>query len=206
MNEYCSFLEAILFAAGEPVPVARISLILQISEAEVVTAAQQLDSRYKENGHSLRVLQLGDKLQICTAPEYNPVIIRILEQRKPPALSQSALETLAIVAYYQPATAAYISKIRGVDSGYTISSLAEKGLIEQKGRLEAPGRPVLYGTTDLFLRTMGIVQLSELPKLPDLTASEGVLELQKAIDALSMEKDMQLTIAETAPENDGAEP
>ena len=93
-----------------------------------------------------------------------------------------------------------------MDSGYTISSLAEKGLIEQKGRLEAPGRPVLYGTTDLFLRTMGIVQLSELPKLPDLTASEGVLELQKAIDALSMEKDMQLTIAETAPENDGAEP
>ena len=94
------------------------------------------------------------------------------------------METLAIVAYYQPVTAAYVSRIRGVDSSYSVSSLTEKGLIESKGRLEAPGRPTLYGTTDLFLRTMQISDLSELPKLPEIASTEGIQQLQQAIDAL----------------------
>lgn len=196
MIDLCSSLEAILFAAGEPVPAARISLVLNEEESNILSAAGELNRTYLNHNHSLRILQMGEKLQLCTAPEYNAMIVKILEQRKPPSLSQSALETLAIVAYYQPATAAYISKVRGVDSAYTISSLNEKGLIESKGRLDAPGRPVLYGTTDLFLRTMGIVQLSDLPKLPELTASEGVAELQKAIDAICLEKDVQMTIDE----------
>ena len=101
-----------------------------------------------------------------------------------PSLSPAALETLAVVAYYQPATAAYISRVRGVDSAYSVSSLVEKGLIEGKGRLEAPGRPVLYGTTDLFLRTMQIRDLSELPPLPEIASTEGIEKLQQAIDAL----------------------
>lgn len=194
MMDLYSSLEAILFAAGEPVPVARISLVLSEKESDILSAAGELNQTYINHSHSLRVLQMGEKLQLCTAPEYNALIVKILEQRKPPTLSQSALETLAIVAYYQPATAAYISKLRGVDSTYTISSLNEKGLIEPKGRLEAPGRPVLYGTTDLFLRTMGIVQLSDLPKLPDLSASEGIAELQKAINTLHQEQDAQTVL------------
>jgi len=194
MMDLCSSLEAILFAAGEPVPAARISLVLNEEESSILSASGELNKTYEHHNHSLRIIQMGDKLQLCTAPEYNALIVKILEQRKPPSLSQSALETLAIVAYYQPSTSAYISKIRGVDSAYTISSLNEKGLIEPKGRLDAPGRPVLYGTTDLFLRTMGIVQLSDLPKLPDLVASEGIVELQKAIDAICLEKDVQMTI------------
>ena len=111
-------------------------------------------------------------------------VTKILEQRRPPSLSSAAMETLAIVAYYQPVTAAYISRIRGVDSSYSVSSLTEKGLIEGKGRLEAPGRPTLYGTTDLFLRTMQITNLSDLPKLPEVASTEGIQQLQQAIDAL----------------------
>ena len=94
------------------------------------------------------------------------------------------METLAIVAYYQPVTTAYISRVRGVDSSYTVTSLAEKGLIEGKGKLEAPGRPTLYGTTDLFLRTMQISSLSDLPPLPEIASVEGIAKLQQAIDAL----------------------
>ena len=99
-------------------------------------------------------------------------------------LSQSALETLAIVAYYQPVTRAYIDRVRGVDSSYTVGALTERGLIEICGRLEAPGRPALFRTTDVFLRTMGISQLSQLPPLPELAGSEGVEKLQQAIHEL----------------------
>lgn len=194
MIDIYSSLEAILFAAGEPVPVARISLVLNVGEEDVLSAAGELDRLYVKYDHSLRVLHINDKLQICTAPEYNPVITKILEQRRPPSLSQSALETLAIVAYYQPATNAYISRVRGVDSSYTISSLTDKGLIEAKGRLEAPGRPTLYGTTDLFLRTMGVSSLDELPPLPEMVSSESTVKLQETIEALQKEQEVQLSI------------
>ena len=188
MTNYCSALEAILFAAGEPVPISRISLILGISEETVEDAAEELIEVFRVEKHSLSVVRIGDKLQLCTSPEFAPVIAKILEQRKPPSLSPAALETLAIVAYYQPVTAAAISRIRGVDSSYTVASVVEKGLIEGKGRLEAPGRPTIYGTTDLFLRTMQIRELSELPPLPEIASTEGIAQLQQAIDALQ-EKD-----------------
>ena len=194
MVDLCSSLEAILFAAGEPVPTARISLVLDAAESDIFTAAEELNSQYLKNGHCLRILTMSDKMQLCTAPEFNQIIIKILEQRKPPALSQSALEALAIVAYFQPVTTAYINKVRGVDSSYTIGSLADKGLIEIKGKLDAPGRPSLYGTTDLFLRTMSISQLNELPPLPDLAESDAVQKIREAIDALQMNTPVQLAI------------
>ena len=99
-------------------------------------------------------------------------------------LSQSALETLAIVAYFQPVTRAYIDRVRGVDSSYTVGALMDRGLIEIAGRLEAPGRPALFRTTDVFLRTVGISRREELPPLPELSGSEGVEKLQQAIDEL----------------------
>ena len=198
MTNYCSALEAILFAAGEPVPISRISLILGISEGAVEEAAEELTEVFRAEKHSLSVIRMADKLQLCTSPEFAPVIAKILEQRKPPSLSPAALETLAIVAYYQPVTAAAISRIRGVDSSYTVASLTEKGLIEGKGKLEAPGRPTLYGTTDLFLRTMQIRELSELPPLPEIASTEGIAKLQQAIDALQQQNPLQeqLTITE----------
>ena len=198
MTNYCSALEAILFAAGEPVPISRISLILGISEGAVEEAAEELTEVFRAEKHSLSVIRMADKLQLCTSPEFAPVIAKILEQRRPPSLSPAALETLAIVAYYQPVTAAAISRIRGVDSSYTVASLTEKGLIEGKGKLEAPGRPTLYGTTDLFLRTMQIRELSELPPLPEIASTEGIAKLQQAIDALQQQNPTQeqLTITE----------
>ena len=182
--DICSALEAILFAAGEPVKLARLSLILETDEQELGSIAAELAQRYEREGRGMRILRLDDKLQMCSAPDYAPLITRALEQRKPPMLSQSALETLAITAYFQPVTRAYIDRVRGVDSSYTVGVLVERGLIEVCGHLEAPGRPALFRTTDVFLRTMGVSSLEELPALPDMSASEGVEKLQKAIDEL----------------------
>lgn len=179
-----SAIEAILFAAGEPVSAARLSLVLDTDEQELYTAAAELAERYEREGRGMRILRLGDKLQMCSAPDYAPLISRALEQRKPPMLSQPALETLAITAYFQPVTRAYIDRVRGVDSSYTVGALTERGLIEPCGHLEAPGRPALFRTTDVFLRTMGISELSQLPPLPDMTGGEGLEKLQKAIDEL----------------------
>ena len=177
-------LEAILFAAGESVPLARLSLVLDTDETELEQIARELAARYEREERGMRILFLEDKLQMCSAPDYAPLIIKTLEQRKPPMLSQSALETLAIVAYFQPVTRAYIDRVRGVDSSYTVGALMDRGLIEIAGRLEAPGRPALFRTTDVFLRTVGISRLEELPPLPELSGSEGVEKLQQAIDEL----------------------
>lgn len=185
MNKNAAALESILFAAGDPVPVARISLIMNISEDDVIDAFNELKESYSFGGHSLNVIRVGEKLQICSSPEYSSFISKILETRKPSMLSGPALEALSIVAYYQPVTQAYINKLRGVDSSYTIGALCEKGLIEAQGRLEAPGRPVLYGTTDLFLRTMGISNLSELPPLPDMQKSDAMEKILEEIEQLS---------------------
>lgn len=186
--------EAVLFAAGEPVPVARLSLILGVGEEDVLLAGQELADQFEREQRGIRVLRLEDKLQMCSAPEYAPVIIKALEQRKPPMLSQPALETLAIVAYFQPVTRAYIDQVRGVDSSYTVSMLNERGLIEICGRLEVPGRPSLFRTTDQFLRTFGLQKLEDLPHLPDMTQSDGVDKLQKAINDLQDASDGQLML------------
>ncbi len=192
-----SAIEAILFAAGESVPVDRLSLILDTPEDEVLNIAMELAERYVAENRGIRLLKLENKLQLCSAPEYAPFISKVLEQRKPPMLSQPALETLAIVAYFQPVTRAYIEQVRGVDSSYTISTLTERGLIEVCGRLDVPGRPSLFRTTDAFLRTMGVSELSMLPQLPELTGSEGVDKLQSAINELQNAANVgQITMSE----------
>ena len=190
-----SAIEAILFAAGESVPVARMSLVLDTDEHEILRISAELAQRYEAEGRGMRILRLDDKLQMCSAPEYAPFITKTLEQRKPPMLSPPALETLAIGAYFQPVTRAYIEKVRGVDSSYTVSVLVERGLIEACGRLDAPGRPTLFRTTDVFLRTMGISRLDQLPELPDMNNGEGLEKLQEAINQLQeTEKDGQITM------------
>ena len=184
MSDLSSAIEAILFAAGESVPIARISLVLAVDETAVEECAKQLQAQYIENNRGIRILRLDDKLQMCSAPEYSAYIGKILEQRKPPMLSQAALETLAIVAYFQPVTRAYVEQLRGVDSSYTVSVLCERGLIEECGRLEVPGRPAVFRTTDVFLRTMGVSSLDELPDLPEVSESEGMENLKNAIELL----------------------
>lgn len=191
-----SALEAILFAAGEPVPAARISLILEQDEETVWDAAWELSEQYEKEGRGIRILKLDKALQMCSAPEYAAVIGKTLEQRKPPMLSQPALETLAIVAYFQPVTRAYIDQVRGVDSSYTVGVLIDRGLIERCGKLDVPGRPSLLRTTDVFLRTMGISELSQLPTLPDIATGDAAKKLEDAIEKLSTVGDNQMSIEE----------
>ena len=201
MFEISSAIEAILFAAGESVPVARLSLILEATEGEIDYAAAELAEKYEREGRGMRILRLDDKLQMCSAPEYAPYITKTLEQRTPPKLSQSALEALAVVAYFQPVTRAYLDQVRGVDSSYTVSVLQQRGLIEPCGKLDAPGRPALFRTTDVFLRTMGISELSQLPPLPDMTSGEGIEKLQNAIDELQNKDPQQISLNDIADES-----
>ncbi len=199
MMDLKSALEAVLFAAGEPVPAARLSLILALPEEDVFSAAAELAESMAREERGVRVLRLGDSLQMCSAPEFAPLILKTLEQRRPPSLSQPALETLAIVAYYQPVTRAYVDQLRGVDSSYTVGMLAERGLIEPCGKLDVPGRPTLFRTTEHFLRIMGVEKLEDLPPLPDITQSESVEKLQKAIAELQ-KSDGQIAMEELGQE------
>ena len=198
LNEIAAALEAILFAAGEPVPAERVALVLGEELQRVFDAASLLETRYTEMGSGICLLRLDQKLQLCSAPAYAETITRALEQRKPPKLSAAALEVLSVVAYYQPVTRAYIDQIRGVDSSYTVGILIERGLIEPCGKLEVPGRPTLYRTGDVFLRTMNIRSLDELPALPDVGTDEGIIELQNKIEALqSGELEGQLSFSDS---------
>jgi len=194
INELSSAIEAILFASGESVPISRIAQVLGVGEKEIRHAADELAEEYEKNIRGIRLLRLESSLQLCSAPEFSQLITMALETRKPPRLSPSALEVLAIVAYYQPVTRAYIDQVRGVDSSYTVGVLTERGLIEACGKLDVPGRPTIYKTGEVFLRTMGISDLDQLPALPDIANDEGIIELQNKIDALrSGELDGQMS-------------
>ncbi|MGI6029403.1 MAG: SMC-Scp complex subunit ScpB [Candidatus Heteroscillospira sp.] len=194
-QECKSAVEAILFASGDPMPAERIALVLGADTDTVFDCASELAEEYENNRRGIRLVRIRDSLQLCSAPEHALSITRAMEQRRPPRLTQTALEVLAIAAYFQPVTRAYIEQVRGVDSSYTVALLTERGLLEPCGKLEAPGRPTLYQTTPLFLRTMGIQSLEELPPLPDLSGDEGVQKLQEAIAALSA-NDEQMTMSE----------
>lgn len=203
-HELKTALEAILFAAGEPVPAGRLSLVLQTDVEELLRLAEELAAEYEHEDRGVRLLRMDDRLQLCSAPDCAPLILKALEQRKAPSLSPAALETLSIVAYYQPATRALIEKMRGVESSYTVSVLQERGLIAPCGRLDAPGRPTLFATTDAFLRVMGIHSLQELPPLPEGTGSEGVEQLRKKIASLTGEEQnpAQTDLFQDAPDGE----
>ena len=180
-----SAIESILFASGEPVPAQRIGAVLGVDTDTVFDVAEKLKDSYSFERRGIRLVRLDKSLQLCSAPENAEYVRRALETRKPPQLSQSAMEVLAIVAYYQPATKAYVEQVRGVDSSYTIGVLLDKGLIEACGRLAVPGRPVLYATTKNFLRAFSLESIDELPPLPELdTDSEGQMRIENAIQAL----------------------
>ena len=189
-----SALEAILFASGEPMPAERIALVLGVEEDAVHRAAARLSEQYRAAERGIRLVRLNNAYQLHSAPEFSEQITRILEQRRPQKLSPASMEVLAIVAYYQPVTRAYIEKMRGVDSSYTVSALVNRGLIEPCGQLEVIGRPTVFRTTDLFLRTAGISRLEDLPELKETSGNEAVQELEKKVQQLQQSGD-------SAPEN-----
>ena len=158
-------IEAILFAAGEPVETERMANAVQCDPDEVDRAAKSLMDRLAYERRGIRIVHLEKAYQMCSSTEMSAYITKALETRKPPKLSASQLEALTIIAYYQPATKAYVEQIRGVDSSYSVGALLNKHLIEECGRLNVPGRPILYRTTADFLRTFGLESLDELPEI-----------------------------------------
>ncbi len=165
-------IEAILFASGASVELARIAQALELPGAEVQTQLDSLIEDYNSSQRGIMIIKLNDSYQMVSRKDYAAQIRTVMDLRRNTPLSQAALEVLAVVAYNQPVTKAFVEQVRGVDCSGVIGSLTTKGLIEEKGRLELPGRPLLYGTTEHFLRCFNVSSPEELPPLPE-TEDEG---------------------------------
>ena len=176
MREVEAAIEGILFASGEPVHVERICVAMNMDRATVELVLQKLTDYYAYERRGIRLLHLDESYQLCSAPEYGELIRKVFEVRRPAKLSQPALEVLTIIAYYQPTTRAYVDQIRGVDSSYTVGLLLDRHLIEECGRLQVPGRPRLYRTTQAFLRAFHLNSLDDLPEMSGLE-EDGQLRL-----------------------------
>ena len=176
MREVEAAIEGILFASGEPVHMERICVAMNMDRATVELVLQKLTDYYAYERRGMRLLKLEDSYQLCSAPEYGELIRKAFEVRRPAKLSQPALEVLTIIAYYQPTTRAYVDQIRGVDSSYTVGLLLDRHLIEECGRLQVPGRPRLYRTTQAFLRAFHLNSLDDLPEMSGLE-EDGQLRL-----------------------------
>ena len=156
-------LEAMLFAVGAPMTVERIAELTGETAEAIHEAACLIESRLSADESGIQLIKIEDGYQLCTKPDVGDLVKKALELKKAPPLSKSNLEVLAIVAYNQPVTRSFIEQVRGVDSSYVVASLLDKGLITERGQLDAPGRPTLFGTTDAFLRCFGLGSLSDLP-------------------------------------------
>ncbi len=175
LDEAIAIIEAIMFAYGEPISIDKLSEASGIDKVTAGKLVSQLERRYNVQGSGLRIIRLDNAYQLATRPETAPYVKAALENYRQTPLSQAAMECLAIIAYNQPVTKGFIEQIRGIDSGSVVNTLVERGLAEEAGRLELPGRPVAYRTTDTFLRCFGLTSLDELPPLP---TQEGQMSLE----------------------------
>ena len=184
LNESIAIIEAVLFAHGDPITPEKLSEASGIDLETTVKLIDQLERRYNVQESGLQIIRLNDGFQITTRPEYSTYIKSALETRKQQPLSQAAMETLSIIAYNQPVTKSFVEQVRGIDSSSVVNTLVERDLLEEAGRLDLPGRPVAYRTTDTFLRCFGISSLKELPPLPN---QEGQLDFDELAE-LELEK------------------
>lgn len=168
--------EAVLFAAGHPVTYEKLSRLFELTPKQTKDFVSEYAIEYNASGRAIIMLAMDDCAQLCTRQEYMPQIKEALDIKRGGNLSNSSIETLAIIAYNQPVTRTYVDTVRGVDSTYAVNNLLDKGLIEPKGRVDAPGRPVLYGTTPDFLRVFGINSVSELPDVSEIGHVAGSFE------------------------------
>ena len=182
-NDLQRALMAVLFAAGEPVAASRLAESLQVDESEIHRECEALISALSYHRSGIRIVKLEDAYQMCSSAEMAEYVTKTLETRKPPKLSPSQLETLTVIAYSQPATKAYVETIRGVDSAYSVSALLTKKLIRECGRLNVPGRPILYETTPDFLRVFGLESLADLPDIEKVDIAVKKEQLQLDLDA-----------------------
>ena len=189
--------EAILFAAGGSVETARLASALELDSGEMRDILRRMELRYEEEDRGIRLLELEDAWQLCTKREHYGELIRIVKQPRKYTLTEVLLETLSIVAYKQPVTKLEIEKIRGVKSDHAVNKLVEYGLIEEVGRLDAPGRPILFGTTEEFLRSFGVSSVEQLPK-----ASPEQMEdfKEEAEEELGLPAESQEELPKASPE------
>ncbi|MBR4067113.1 MAG: SMC-Scp complex subunit ScpB [Clostridia bacterium] len=165
--DICNIIEAILFVAGEPVSIGDLAGALELSEMETMHAVEEMQRQYDLNRRGVTLKRYGDHVRMETRPEYAAYVERLLQPVQRQSLSQTVMETLAVIAYRQPATKGEVEQVRGVKCDYSIQALLAKGLIQEAGRKEALGRPILYVTTDKFLEHFGLSDIRELPPLPD---------------------------------------
>lgn len=177
MTELAKIIEAILFVSGEPVQLGALAHALEVTEIEISAAADELASDYDFNRRGICLKRFGSHIQMSTRADYAPQIEKLLQPVQKQSLSQAALETLAVVAYKQPVTKLEIEAVRGVKCDYSVQSLTNKGLIEEVGRKDTVGHPILYGTTDTFLSHFGLTSLEDLPKPPDNASAEDAAPL-----------------------------
>lgn len=170
-------IEAIMFAAGYPMKYEKLADVLSITPSEVKRYVSELAEKYNSDEHGIMILMFPETCQFCTKEQYAELIREGLGIKRGGNLSNSSMEVLAIVAYNQPVTRSFVDLVRGVDSNYAVNSLVDKGLIECSGRLDAPGRPMLYSTTDKFLRVFGLNSIDELPEMELLRASDEQMEI-----------------------------
>lgn len=186
LEDKISVIEAVIFASGDPIEAERICEAAQIEDVDMLDKlVKLLNDRYENTDSALRVLKLDNCYQLATKTEYAPFVKVALETKRNAALSQAALEALTIVAYNQPVTKSFVEQVRGVDSSGVINSLVEKDLLEEAGRLDLPGRPVAYKTTNNFLRCFQIESIDELPPLPnhdDQMTIDEISDVENASD------------------------
>ena len=193
INEYASAVEAILFASGEGVSLERLCLALETDKQTILDAIDIIKTRYRKADSGIELIKLEDSFQLTTKSKYADVIRKVFELKRSTPLSQAAFEVLAVVAYNQPVTRAYIEQVRGVDCSGVIASLSQKMLIEECGRLDLPGRPLLYRTTENFLRCFSLESIADLPPIPQNDEDNG----QMTIDLEETETAKE-TVEETA--------
>lgn len=165
LKEYRPVVEALLFASGEPVTAEKLGEAIPLQTYLVEDLLRQMKEEYDRPESGLQLLQLEDRWQLATKDQFAQPIKTLLDKKKNTPLSQAAMEVLAIIAYNQPVSRSFIEQVRGIDSSTLVTRLAERGLVEEAGRLDLPGRPIAFKTTDTFLRTFGIENISQLPRL-----------------------------------------
>lgn len=186
-EETLSALEAVLFASGEPISMDRLSQVFELPPEKIETLLTKLTKRLDERKSGFELLRLENTCQLATRRKYNEYIKKAFDMRRRTPLSPAALEVLAVIAYNQPVTKSFIEQVRGVDCSGVVSTLVEKELIEERGRMELPGRPLLYGTTKNFLRCFSLSDLSELPPLPKSRPEVNDVGEQLSIESETVE-------------------
>ena len=181
-QQMISAIEAVLFASGDPISLDRLSQTLEIPPEKTEKLIKMLEEKYAAQNSGITVTRLENTYQLITREEFAPYIKKAFDIKRRTPLSPASLEVLAVIAYNQPVTRSFIEQVRGVDCSGVVSTLVEKELIEERGRLELPGKPLLYGTTKNFLRCFNLSDLSDLPELPKNTPDESDVGEQLAIE------------------------